>query len=57
MKTIWIIEQLDNHGEFQPMNEKHFKSRDEGMGRAEKIRVESGRRTRMMPYIRKENRT
>lgn len=60
MKTIWIIEKKDHHGEFQPANVGLFFSRESCIETLEKLAliepVLKGR-LRAMLYVKRENRS
>lgn len=56
MKTIFVVERTDNHGEFQP-TEYVRKSRSEAKAFMVGLAGDSSKKFRVMPYVRQENRS
>jgi len=58
MKSIWVIEKKDHHGEFQPANVGLFYSRESCIETLEKLSAtEPKGRLRAMLYVKRENRS
>lgn len=53
-KTIFVIEQADNHGEFQPVPGQSYSDKQSAaLNLDQQKHLSGGKRVRVMPYVRK----